>query len=110
MERSPRAEPETDYNCKSAYGNGAQMNTVKLVHEGEQVDAEEVEFSTEGASEVVCRLDDGTVIRIAHDVKSIYRLREKKRKDGSPIYIVMGTASLNTKLKDGVPEMTEAEA
>ena len=72
------------------------MNRVKVVYDGETVDADEMEFKAQAEAIRVYHVGDGAVIEIQHDVKNIYRLCDKKREDGSPIYLVTGTAILKT--------------
>jgi hypothetical protein len=63
-------------------------------------DADEIGYKVE--SEVVgsYKLDDGAKIELRHNVKNIYLLADKKRADGSPIYLVTGEASLQTTRAD----------
>ena len=68
---------------------------VKVVFEGETVDAEEVPFSVGSPAEAVFDLADGARITFQHHVRSIYRLCDKKREDGSPIYMLAGEARIH---------------
>ena len=65
---------------------------VKVPFEGETVDAEELAVLVKSPSRgVFYEASDGTIIRITHDVKVVYRLCDKKKPDGSPIYLITGT-------------------
>jgi len=77
-----------------------KLNRVKVVYESETVDADEIAFKE--ASQVVgsYELEDGTVIEIRHEVKTIYRLCDKKKADGSPIYLLAGGAAVRTILRE----------
>jgi hypothetical protein len=76
----------------------SEKNCVKLPYQGENVDAQEVEFTTHSEAVGVFTLPgDGIQIEFHHQVKTIYRLVDKKKDDGTPIYIVTGAASLTTK-------------
>ena len=63
---------------------------VKVIYEGETVDAEDVEFSTESESIGSYSVTDGTTVTLTHHVKKIYRLCDKKKPDGSPMYLLTG--------------------
>jgi hypothetical protein len=71
-------------------------NRVKLAYQGETVDAEEVPFSVRSEVHGLYSLGDGAEIELRHEVKNIYRLVDKRKDDGSPVYIVTGAASLIT--------------
>ena len=62
---------------------------VKVFYEGESVDAEEMRFAISEAV-VECAVDDGSRIHIKYAVKGVYRLCEKKRPNGKPVYVIMG--------------------
>ncbi|MEQ1949171.1 MAG: hypothetical protein ABL995_18405 [Bryobacteraceae bacterium] len=71
------------------------MNTkVKVVHEGETVDAEEMPFRVPVESAMVCEIEDGTRVEIKHWIKHVYRLCDKKKDDGTPIYLMTGGADV----------------
>jgi len=59
-------------------------------------DADEISFKVESEVLGSYNLDDGAKIELRHNVKNIYLLADKKRADGSPIYLVTGEASLQT--------------
>lgn len=66
---------------------------VKIVYQGEAVDAEELKFVAETPTAYL-RIEDGAVIEFRHDVNGVFRLCDKKKPDGSPIYILAGQANL----------------
>ena len=74
------------------------MTPVKLPYESEVVDADQVEFKSVGGSPEILELEDGTKIEFGHRVKNVFKLRDKKKDDGSPIYICSGQVSINTTL------------
>jgi hypothetical protein len=67
---------------------------VKIIHEGEPVDAEEIDFKAISEAAGNYQLSDGASIELIHTIKRIYRLCDKKKADGSPLYIVAGEAKL----------------
>ncbi|HEY1218784.1 MAG: hypothetical protein ABSE42_06645 [Bryobacteraceae bacterium] len=67
---------------------------VKIPFEGETVDAEDVTFDASGPMQCSFRLADGTTINLEHAIKKIYRLCDKKKEDGSPIYMLMGQTAI----------------
>ena len=72
------------------------MSRVKVVYEGETVDADEMDFEVLQEAVGLYKTGDGAKIDFKHDVKSIYRLCDQKKEDGSPIYLITGTAVLKT--------------
>ena len=73
-----------------APGVAGEEKRVKVVHEGETVDAEELSFKTLALSSGRYETSDGVTITLTHDAKTIYRLCDKTKSDGSPIYLVTG--------------------
>ena len=69
---------------------------VKVFYEGDTVEAEELAFTKEAETAARYRTSDGAVIDFRHTVKSIFKLCDKKKEDGSPIYIIGGEASFKT--------------
>jgi hypothetical protein len=69
---------------------------VRVVYEGETVDADELSFKVQADPVLSCEVSDGAIIEVRHQVKSIYRLRDKKKPDGSPIYIMTGRVETKT--------------
>jgi hypothetical protein len=63
---------------------------VKIVYEGETVDAEELSFKGQGNSVLLIEVGDGAKIELKHEIKNVYRLCDKKKEDGNPIYIMTG--------------------
>lgn len=80
------------------------MSRVKIPYEGAMADADEVGFKVESEVVGLYKLDDGAKIELRHRVKNIYLLADKKRADGSPIYLVTGEASLQTTRADGASQ------
>lgn len=71
---------------------------VRVVYEGETVEAEEIPFTTVAETKAKFELSDGAIITIDHAVKAIYRLCEKKKEDGNPIYLITGQVTVNADL------------
>jgi hypothetical protein len=67
---------------------------VKIAFEGESVDAEEMTFEAVNQAPLAYKVGDGTVVELKHEVKNIYRLCDKKKPDGSPIYVLIGEATV----------------
>lgn len=63
---------------------------VRIVHEGEAVDAEQMDFKTTAHCVEMLDVEDGTKIEVDHRIKSVFRLRDKKAEDGTPIYVCAG--------------------
>jgi hypothetical protein len=82
-----------------------EASKVKVLFEGQTVEADELTFSLVQEGKVICKASDGAVIEIIHDVKSLYRL-EKKKQDGSPIYLITGNATIKQVVS---PQMAEEE-
>ncbi|HEY4361908.1 MAG TPA: hypothetical protein VGN17_13105 [Bryobacteraceae bacterium] len=79
-------------------------NKVKVLYEGDTVEADELQFSPVVVTRGEYMIEGGGVIEIRHEVKSIYRLCEKAKADGSPIYLITGGAAVQVRL----PEMPPA--
>ncbi len=79
---------------------------VNITFQGKQERAEEVAFqASENWSEY--RLGDGSSIKMKNVVSRILRLLDRKRDDGSPFYVVEGSAVLTTVLPTGENRSTE---
>ena len=74
------------------------ISRVKVVYEGETVDADEMRFEVVAEPPISYRLSDGTVVEIKHEVKKVFRLCDKRKADGSPIYLLNGAAHVRTDL------------
>jgi hypothetical protein len=74
----------------------AEITRVKVIHEGETVDAEEMDFDALIEDSQTYSVKDGTHIEIRHQVKKVYRLCDQKKPNGDPIYILTGTAEITT--------------
>lgn len=72
------------------------ISRVKVIYEGETVDADEMEFKAVAEPPISYQLNDGTIIEIKHEVKKVYRLCDKRKADGSPIYLLNGAAHVRT--------------
>jgi hypothetical protein len=73
-----------------------RLSRVKVVYENETVDAEQIDFRLEAETVGTYALADGARVEIRHDIKNVYRLCDKKRDDGSPIYLMTGNVLLTT--------------
>lgn len=77
--------------------NGNAMSPrVKIPYEGDTVDAEELDFKVLSSTPIVINIGDGSKIEMEHTVARIYRLCDKKKEDGSPIYVMVGATKLTT--------------
>jgi hypothetical protein len=72
------------------------ISRVKVIYEGETVDADEMEFKAVSEPPISYQLNDRTIIEIKHEVKKVYRLCDKRKPDGSPIYLLNGAAHVRT--------------
>ncbi len=84
------------------------MTPVKVPFENEVVDADQVNFESSGGAPELLELEDGTKIEFGHQVKTIFKLRDKKKEDGSPVYICAG--QVNIKVTRPVVEGEEGKA
>ena len=69
---------------------------VKIEFEGREVEADELEFTSEKEDWSSYTAEDGAVIKLKHVTAKIYRLVGRTKEDGSPMYVVSGTALLTT--------------
>jgi hypothetical protein len=76
---------------------------VKIPYEGETVDADDVDFKILSCTPIVVLLADGTKIEIEHTIGKVYLVRDKKREDGSPIYMMTGGSKVTTKYPEKEP-------
>jgi hypothetical protein len=74
---------------------------VKTFFEGQTVDADQMDFKVEAQLTGRFHIEDGATVELRHAVKNVYRLRDKKKPDGSPVYVLIGEASTNTTFPDG---------
>jgi hypothetical protein len=58
----------------------------KAIHEGKQVEADELEYKLIGSSEVVIQAEDGTVLKIMFLPAKVVRLRDIYNPEGEPVY------------------------
>jgi hypothetical protein len=66
------------------------MTPVRILHEGELAEAQQLTFSTEGSvvSQVVLA-EDGAKLEFQVGLVSLFKLLEKRQADGKPIYVFM---------------------
>ena len=69
---------------------------VKIEFEGRQVEADDLEFKADKEDWNSYTAEDGAVIKLKHVTAKIYRLVDRTKEDGSPMYVVCGTALLTT--------------
>lgn len=68
---------------------------VRVPHNGETVDAVELDFSVAGDGVIVISAEDGTLLEISHKILSVYRLEGKMDpQDGTPLYVVIGGSKI----------------
>ncbi len=82
------------------------MAKVKIPYENETVDADEMEFRVLSGAPVVIKISDGTEIEFEHGISRVYRLCDKKKEDGSPIYVMTGGSKVTMKTQK--PETVDA--
>jgi hypothetical protein len=85
---------------------------VKVEFEGQQVDADEVEFKTDKEEWNSYTSEDGATIKLKHVVSTIYKLLDRAKEDGSPVYLVTGTVLITATHPVGpeVDRVPESEA
>ena len=69
---------------------------VKIEFEGQVVEADDLDFKSDKEDWNSYTAEDGTVIKLKHVTAKIYRLGGRVKEDGSPMYVVSGTALLTT--------------
>ena len=74
------------------------ISEVKIVFEGQTVEADQMDFKVESQVAGRFHLEDGATVELAHIVKNIYRLRDRRKPDGSPVYVLVGEASTVTRV------------
>jgi hypothetical protein len=68
------------------------MIPVKVPYENDVVDADEMGFKSTSGTPQVLELEDGSKIKFGHTVSKVFKLRDKKKEDGRPIFICVGNA------------------
>lgn len=63
---------------------------VKIAFQGESLDADDLSFERVKEEWSSYETEDGATVKLKHVVTKIYRLCDKKKDDGSPIYVLMG--------------------
>jgi hypothetical protein len=66
------------------------INRVKILYEGQAVDAEELAFTSQTSSTMTCEISDGAKIEIKQAIAGVYRLCDRKSPEGKPIYLLVG--------------------
>ena len=69
---------------------------VKIPYEGTTEDADELEFRVVSEALGSYELGDGGKVELRHEVHRVYKLCDKKKEDGSPIYVLTGAALLTS--------------
>lgn len=73
---------------------------VRVPYEGDTVDADEMDFTINSPVQTVVSVtDDGAMIEIEHRVSKVYKLCNRTKENGDPIYLVTGNFELRTTLK-----------
>jgi hypothetical protein len=78
------------------------VKTISINFEGQDERAEEMSFETEREGWSNYALEDGTVLKMKNVVSRIFRLLDKRKPDGAPIYVLEGTAVVTTLVPDSV--------
>lgn len=86
------------------------MNTVTVTFEGKEERAVELEFEPqkEGWSSYV--LPEGTMIKLKHVVTRVFKLIDRAKDDGSPLYVLEGQVIVTTVPSVSVDSMQEENA
>ena len=58
----------------------------KAIHEGKQVDAEEMEFKVIAKPEITLEVEDGTTLKILILPAKVIKLRDIYNQEGEPVY------------------------
>jgi hypothetical protein len=106
---SQTQQPVWSVNPSAESVSGGTISRVKVIYEGETVDADEMEFKAVSEAPISYRLNDGTLIEIKHEVKKVFRLCDKKKADGSPIYLLNGTAQVRTEAPTDTTNVSKEE-
>lgn len=93
-----------DYDASRPPAEASRI--AQITFQGNVERAEDIGFeATEAWSNY--RLEDGTVIKLKNVVSRILRLLDRTRDDGSPFYVVEGSAILTTILPSGENRLSE---
>jgi hypothetical protein len=60
----------------------------KAIHEGNQVDAEELKFEVVGPQQIVIQIEDGTELKIFVTPAKVVKLKDVYNEEGEPSYQV----------------------
>ena len=60
----------------------------KITFQGEEVEAEEIDFLSTGENWNSYQLSDGTVLRMRAIVGQVFRIPSRYDNDGNPLYVV----------------------
>jgi hypothetical protein len=74
----------------------AGEKVVHITFEGKEERAEDLNFDAEKEGWSNYRLSDGTLIKLKNVVSRILKLLDRTKDDGSPFYVLEGTAILTT--------------
>jgi len=72
------------------------ISGVKVLYEGKTVEADQLDFIVEMPSFGRYRAEDGALIKVDHEILNIYRVIGQVRADGKPVYIITGSARIET--------------
>lgn len=72
------------------------ISGVKVLYEGKTVEADELDFNVEVPSLGKYKTEDGAFIQVDHCILSIYKVTGQTKPDGKPIYIITGSAKIET--------------
>jgi len=85
-----------------------EQNLVKVLFEGQTVDAKELKFEQKERSTGLYETATGVRVTIVHTVDAIYEIQGRTKPDGSPVYLVTGEAAINaTPLTPALQEKAE---
>lgn len=68
----------------------------RIVFEGKSVPAVELKFETQSEGWSTSTLEDGATVKLKNVVSRVLRLLDRTKDDGSPFYVLEGTAVVTT--------------
>lgn len=86
------------------------IEPIHIDFQGRRERAEEISFETTKDAWSSYQLADGSVIKLKNVVSRILKLLDKQKDDGTPFYVVEGSAILTTVLPSGENRSTENPA
>ncbi len=80
----------------------------KAIHEGKQVDAEEMEYKLVTPSEVVLEVEDGTYLKVHIVLPKVVKVKDIYNQEGEPVYQLKWGTAVTASVPVGLMKPPEA--